>query len=192
MSESPALLELGPLMGHTNPQQFRFHRAVQSPSGRPTAPSRHVQIARSRSIARSRRYHCSRLLSHIKTNDLCLRRCSFPHARPPTCSPAPQCHVEFRTRARWGVLPGSIPIAVCDVGPLVGLFVPTSQRKSHFRPPSPLGNVKDWSRCDPTTRNSHSRPQSLFLVKRWFVFVQCPKFLSVTLPYFLHWGCFLH
>ena len=58
--------------------------------------------------------------------------------RPPTCSPAPLCHVEFRTRARCGVILGSIPIAVCDLGPLVGLFLPTSQRKSHFRPPSPL------------------------------------------------------
>ena len=55
-----------------------------------------------------------------------------------TCSPAPLCHVEFRTRARCGVILGSIPIAVCDLGPLVGLFLPTSQRKSHFRPPSPL------------------------------------------------------
>ena len=138
MSESPAPLDLNPLMWHTNPQQFRVHRAVQSPSGRPTAPSRHVQIARSRSIARliSRLSHI--LLSQIKTNDLCLRRCSFPLARPPTCSPAPLCHVEFRTRARCGVILGSIPIAVCDLGPLVGLFLPTSQRKSHFRPPSPL------------------------------------------------------
>ena len=139
MSESPAPLDLNPLMWHTNPQQFRVHRAVQSPSGRPTAPSRHVQIARSRSIARllSRLSHI--LLSHIKTNDLCLRRCSFPLARPPTCSPAPLCHVEFRTRApsRWAVIPGSIPIALCDLGPLPGYFVPTSQRKSHFRPPFP-------------------------------------------------------
>ena len=51
-------------------------------------------------------------------------------------SPAVPCRVS--NRARCGVIPGSIPIAVCDLGPLVGLFVPTSQRKSHFQPPSSL------------------------------------------------------
>ena len=78
------------------------------------------------------------LASPMKTTSPCFPRCLFRPARPPTCSPAPQCHVEFRTRARCGVILGSIPIAVCDLGPLVGLFLPTSQRKSHFRPPSPL------------------------------------------------------
>ena len=42
-------------------------------------------------------------------------------------------------------------------------------------PPPPLGHVKDWPRRDPTTPNSHSRPQSLFLVKRCFILVQYPK-----------------
>ena len=77
-------------------------------------------------------------VSYMKTKYPCFPRRLFRHGRPPTCSPAPLCHVEFRTRARCGVILGSVPIAVCDLGPLVGLFVPTSQRKSHFRPPSPL------------------------------------------------------
>ena len=80
----------------------------------------------------------SRFVSHIKTKDPCFRRCVFRHGRPPTCSPAPLYHADFRTWARCGVILGSIPIAVCDLGPLVGLFVPTSQRKSHFQPPSSL------------------------------------------------------
>ena len=67
----------------------------------------------------------------------CFRRCSFRHGRPPTRSPAPLCHVEFSTRARLGVLLGSIPTAVCDLWSLPGLFGLVSQRKSHFRPPSP-------------------------------------------------------
>ena len=41
--------------------------------------------------------------------------------------------------------------------------------------PPPFGHVKDWARCDQTTPNSHSRPQSLFLVKRCFILVQYPK-----------------
>ena len=95
LSESPARLELGPLMGHTNPPHFRVHRAVQSPSARPTARRRHVEIARSRSIPCSRRHQFSRFVFHIKTKDPCFRRCLFRHRRPPTCSPAPRCHVDF-------------------------------------------------------------------------------------------------
>ena len=45
--ESPALLELGPLMRHTNPQQFRVHRPVQSQQDAQLAPSQHLEIARS-------------------------------------------------------------------------------------------------------------------------------------------------
>jgi len=77
------------------------------------------------------------LVSPMKTKSPCFRRCSFRHGRPPTRSPAPLCHVEFSTRARLGVLLGSIPTAVCDLWSLPGLFGLVSQRKSHFRPPSP-------------------------------------------------------
>ena len=115
------------------------------------------------------------LVSPMKTTSPCCSRCLFRPARPPTRSPAPLCHVGFSTRARLGVLLGSIPTAACDLWSLPGLFGLASQRKSHFRPPPPLGHVKDWPRCDQTTWNSHFRPQSLFLVKRWFIFVQYPK-----------------
>ena len=60
------------------------------------------------------------LVSPIKTKSPCFRRCLFRPRRPPTRSPAPLCHVDFRTRARCGVIPGSIPIAMCDLGPLMG------------------------------------------------------------------------
>ena len=48
-SESPVLLELAPLVWHTNPEQFRVRRAIQSPSAEPTPPSRHPEIAPSQS-----------------------------------------------------------------------------------------------------------------------------------------------
>ena len=77
------------------------------------------------------------LASSMKTKSPCFPRCLFRHGRPPTRSPAPLCHVKFSTRARLGVLLGSIPTAVCDLWSLPGLFGLVSQRKSHFRPPSP-------------------------------------------------------
>ena len=46
------------------------------------------------------------------------------------------------------MLPGYIPTFVCDLGPLVGLFLATSQPKSHFQPPSRedfiLENIPDY------------------------------------------------
>ena len=97
--ESPALLELGPLMWHTNPQQLCVHRAIQSPSAGPRCVSRthaHHQagIWRSRVLGQNcatgtanlqdlsicPAYHGTQL------NNCCLCRCSFLHTKPPTCS----------------------------------------------------------------------------------------------------------
>ena len=82
MYESPAPLDLSPLMWHTNPQQFRVHRAVRSPSVRPTARSRHVAIARSRSINwlfSTPPIHS--LASPMKATSPCFPRCLFRPAR---------------------------------------------------------------------------------------------------------------
>ena len=117
--------------------------SIAPSSGRQHDPQHEAGMSRSRVLG----HQLSRFVSLIKTKDPCFRRRLFRHGRPPTCSPAPLCHVEFRTRARCGVILWSIPIAVCDLGPLVVLFVPTSQRKSHIQLPPPFGHVKDWARC---------------------------------------------
>ena len=169
-------MDLNPLMWHTNPQQFRVHRAVQSPSARPTAPSRHVHIARSQSIGCSRRHQFTVLcLLSRQSLPAFVGACFDTEGRPRAVQPRCAMSTSEPGLDRCGVILGSIPIAVCDLGLSWGCLClhPSGSPTSGL--PPPFGHVKDWARCDQTTPNSHSRPQSLFLVKRWFIFVQYPK-----------------
>ena len=93
-----------------------------------------------------------------------------PRAVQPRCAMS-----SFQPGLAWGCCWGRslLPCVICGLSRGCLGSYPSGSPTSG--PPPPLGHVKDWPRRDPTTPNSHSRPQSLFLVKRCFILVQYPK-----------------
>ena len=100
-----------------------------------------------------------------------------PRAVQPRCAMS-----SFQPGLAWGCCWGRflLPCVICGLSRGCLGSYPSGSPTSG--PPPPLGHVKDWPRRDPTTPNSHSRPQSLFLVKRCFL-----KY-PVNLPSTLLWG----